>query len=776
MKRFLPLLLIALLATGSVALFAKLGKLDRIITARFEGRRWELPARLYGRPLELYAGRMLAQKNLIRELDLLGYKNSKDISIPGTYAIDGHRVRIHSRDFSFADGRRAGTSIAVTIRNNHIRSLIDLENGEDIALYRLEPLQIAAIYPRDNEDRLLIRLQDTPPLLVDILLLTEDRRFYHHIGIRPLAIVRALLANIRAGKTVQGGSTLTQQLVKNFFLSSEQSLKRKIHEALMALLLEYHYSKDEILETYLNEIYLGQEGKRAIHGFALASRFYFDRNLDELSADQLALLVGLARGASFYDPRRHPERAKKRRDLILTQAGRAGLLSPAAVQALRQRPLGVSQHISSGITRYPAFVQMARRQLKRDYREEDLRSEGLVIFTTLDPIMQEQAEKSVQQTLAAIEHDRKMDADSLQAALILCSAHQGEVQAVVGDRLPGRAGFNRALDMRRPIGSVIKPAIYLNALSRPDRFNLLSLLDDSPITIPLDGKAWEPQNYDKTFHGPVTLRQALVHSLNVATVRLGMELGLDSVINTLHGLGISESLPPYPSLLLGAVDVSPINVLQMYQTIAAGGYRTPLRTILTVMDQNGHILRHYPLTVKQAARAAPVFCLTNALLEVTRTGTAASLRHLLPSGLIVAGKTGTTNDQRDSWFAGFTGSHVAVAWVGRDDNRPTGLTGASGALRIWAELMKKIATRPLAPEPPENIDFYFSDIDNGKLFADQCRQGTLLPFIRGGILPPVTGCTEVAPARSSKQPATQPTNTLEQTLHQGIRQLLRIFQ
>ncbi len=775
MKRLLLLLLIFLLAAGSFALMGKIKQLNKEITSRFEGRRWELPARLYGRPLELYVGKNLTKKDLLREFELLGYKAAEDMNTPGTYRIHGSHINIHCRAFRFADGRRAGKTIALTITHRHIRSLIDTADGKDIALFRLEPLQIAAIYPRDNEDRLLIRLKDTPPLLVNILLLTEDSKFYHHIGIRPLAILRALLANIRAGKTVQGGSTLTQQLVKNFFLSSEQSLKRKIHEALMALLLEYHYSKDEILETYLNEIYLGQAGKRAIHGFGTASRFYFGRNLDELTADQLALLVGLAKGASFYDPRRHPKRAKKRRDLILMQAGKAGLLPPAAVQALRQRPLGITERIASSITRYPAFVQMARRQLKRDYREEDLRSEGLGIFTTFDPIMQQKAEKSVQQTLAAIEHDRKIDADTLQATLILCSVDQGEVQAVVGDRFPGRAGFNRALDMRRPIGSIIKPAIYLNALSRSDRFNLLSLLDDSPVSILSNGKNWQPQNYDKTFHGPVVLRQALVHSMNVATVRLGMELGLDSVIDTLHRLGISEKITHYPSLLLGAVDVSPISILQMYQTIAAGGYRTPLRTILTVMDRNGRILQRYPLTVEQAARPAPVFCLTNTLQEVTRTGTAASLKHLLPPALTVAGKTGTTNDLRDSWFAGFSGSHVAVAWVGRDDNKSTGLTGASGALRVWAGLMNKIATRPLVPEPPENIDFYYSDVDNGRLFADQCRQGTLIPFIRGGILPPVTPCMAPDPAQHPEQPVTRP-NNLGQTLQQGIRQLLRIFQ
>ncbi len=776
MKRLLLLLLLFLFATGSFTLMGKIKQLNKEITTRFEGRRWELPARLYARPLELYTGKKLTKNDLTRELELLDYRTAQNIETPGTYTIHGPRINIHCRAFPFADGRRADKTIVVTINNRHIRSILDTKDGGDITLFRLEPLQIAAVYPRDNEDRLLIRLDRTPPLLVDILLLTEDRQFYHHIGIRPLAILRALVANIRAGKTVQGGSTLTQQLVKNFFLTGEQILKRKINEALMSLLLEYHYSKDEILETYLNEIYLGQEGKRAIHGFATASRFYFGRNLDELTTDQLALLVGLAKGASFYDPRRHPERAKKRRNLILSKTEKAGLLTPETARTLRQHPLGITQRISSGISRYPAFVQMARRQLKRDYREEDLRSEGLVIFTTFDPIMQEQAEKSVQQTLATIEHDRKMVPDTLQSTLILCSVDQGEVQAIVGDRSPDRAGFNRALDMRRPIGSIIKPGIYLNALSRPDRFNLLSLLDDSPISIPSKGKEWQPQNYDKTFHGPVPLRQALVHSMNVATVHLGMDLGLDSIIDTLHSLGIRKTMAPYPSLLLGAVDVTPISVLQMYQTIAAGGYRTPLRTILTVMDQNGAILQHYPLTVEQAAGPAPVFCLTNALREVTRTGTAASLRHLLPPALMVAGKTGTTNDLRDSWFAGFSGSHVAVAWVGRDDNKPTSLTGASGALRVWAALMKTITTRPLLPQPPENIDFYYSDIDTGRLFADQCRQGTLIPFIHGGILPPVTACTARNRTQHPGQPATRPENNLERSLQQGMRQLLRIFQ
>ncbi|MCF6187780.1 MAG: penicillin-binding protein 1B [Desulfobulbaceae bacterium] len=775
MKRLFLSMLLVVLALTAYAMWNTVTQLNQQVTTRFEGRRWALPARMYARPLELYAGKKLRPQQLKQELELLQYSPTQDLGKPGEYQVSGNRFTIHSRGFPFPDGRQSATVIGLSFTDDRISSLIDQQSGQPLTLFRLEPLHIAAIYPGDNEDRLLIRLEQTPDLLIRTLLLVEDKTFYKHFGIRPLAILRALLANLKAGKTVQGGSTLTQQLVKNFFLTSEQSLKRKLNEAMMALLLEYHYEKNEILEAYLNEIYLGQDGKRAIHGFAMASRFYFQRNIDELSPDQIALLVGLAKGASFYNPRKHPQRARTRRNQILNTMAKTELLSTEDAARLREKPLGVSKRIPSGITRYPAFVELVRRQLRRDYQNEDLQSEGLSIFTTLNPVLQQQAEQSLQQVLTDIERERKMTAQSLQGALVLCSADQGEVLALVGDRFPRRAGFNRALNMRRPLGSVIKPAIYLNALSRPDTYNLLNILSDDPLSVPLAGGAWQPQNYDKTFHGSVPLMQALVHSYNVATVRLGMELGLENVITTLHDLGIPEQIPAFPSLLLGAVEFPPIDVLQMYQTIAAGGYQTPLRAILAVTDRQNQLLQRYPLTIEQAADPAAVFCLSTALQEVTRTGTGHSLQQLLPPGLAVAGKTGTTDELRDSWFAGFSNSHVAVAWVGRDDNSPTGLTGATGALRIWADIMAGISTDPLDLQPPANIDFYFSNLQEGKLFADQCRQGELIPFIRGGLLPPVITCAGSRPSESTQPRNTTPENSLEQTLEEGIQKFLRIF-
>ena len=745
----LLLTVLCLLAAGRYLLH-----LDKEITSRFEGRRWELPARLYARPLELYVGKILSTDHLEQELLLLRYSRVEHPEKPGEYSMQGNRIAIYSRKFPFPDILRPARLVELKIREQRISQLTDKKNQEPLTLFRLEPVQYASIYPAHNEDRLLIKLEDVPEFLIRALLLVEDKNYYSHWGIRPTAILRAALANLKAGKTVQGGSTLTQQLVKNFFLSSERTLLRKLNEAVMALLLECHYSKKEILEAYLNEVYLGQDGKRAIHGFAMASRFYFGRDLGELEPAQFALLVGIVKGASHYNPRRHPERAKVRRNQVLKRLASARAIPPAESKALQNSSLTVTEKIPSGITPYPAFLQLVRKQLKRDYKDQDLRSEGLSIFTTLDPLIQQQAEESLAAQLAAIEKPGGAKVrSSLQGSLVVASVEQGEVVAVVGSRTPGVAGFNRALEMRRPIGSVVKPAVYLTALSQPESYNLLTTLHDTPLKVARDGKEWQPHNYDRQFHGPLPLIEALSHSYNVATVQLGMELGLDTVIDTLQRLGIEEEITPYPSLLLGAVELPPIAVLQMYQTIAAGGYKTPLRAILAVTDLENVTLQRYPLTVQQAADPGAIFCLTTALRAATTTGTASSLQHLLPKGLTVAGKTGTTDQLRDSWFAGFSGGHVAVAWVGRDDNKPTGLTGATGALKVWSTTMAGISTTPLQPHPPANIDWYYTDLSNGRILSSKCgkKRGTLLPFIHGGLLPEVSSCKEQERKNSFKQ-------------------------
>lgn len=763
--------LLVLIVGGLLLAVPYVKKLDEQITSRFEGRRWELPARIYARPLELYIGKSISVSALEKELKQLRYAKRDAPFKPGEYSLKNGTVTLYSRAFSFPDGLQPAAHIEFTLQNKTITRLRDPDSKELVGIFRLEPLQYASIYPAHNEDRLLVHLEDTPQLLIETLLLIEDDNFYSHWGIRPTAIARAALANLRAGKTVQGGSTLTQQLVKNIFLTSEQTLLRKANEAIMALLLEYHYEKDEILQAYLNEVYLGQDGKRAIHGFAMASRFYFGRDLGELDPEQLALLVGIVKGASYYNPRHHPDRAASRRNHVLDVLAAHQVISPEELEELKTRPLAVTEEIPSGITPYPAFLQLVRRQLARDYQDEDLRSEGLSVFTTLDPIIQQTAEDSLSGELAAIENRRgEKSRNTLQGALVVASVDQGEVVAVVGSRHHRQAGFNRALDIKRPIGSIVKPAVFLTALARPESYNLLTTIHDTPVKVPLaGGKQWQPENYDHVFHGPLPLMTALVHSYNAATVQLGMDLGLESVIDTLRNLGLQEKIDAYPSLLLGAIELPPLEVLQMYQTIAAGGYETPLRAILAVTDQENNTLQRYPLTVQQNVAPGAVFCLTYGLQAVTREGTGRSLQRLLPEKLTVAGKTGTTNDLRDSWFAGYSSTHVAVAWVGRDDNMPTGLTGATGALGIWAATMAKIDTTPLEPQPPDTINWYYANIGLGKIISDNCPgpEKTLLPFIKGGVLPEVLQCTP-QPGQGQK---TDKNSELEKNLQNGLQSI-----
>ena len=732
-------------------------KLDKEVTTRFEGNRWELPARVYARPLELYVGLKMTPASLRRHMEWLHYSKVHTVRKPGEYSERKGRFEIYTRSFNFPDDPQAAQRIVLSISDGHLTTLTDAQSRKMLSLYRLEPVRIANIYPRHNEDRLLVKLEDVPPLLIKALLAIEDQDFYTHHGVQPKAILRAMIANLRAGHTVQGGSTLTQQLVKNFFLTNEKTVTRKLNEAIMSLLLEWHYDKDEILQAYMNEIYLGQNGARAVHGFGLASQFYFQRNLAELTPDQILLLVGMAKGASYFDPRRHPDRARARRDIVISALVNEGLLDEDAAEILKARPLQVTRKMPSGVTPYPAFLELVRHQLQRDYRDEDLRNEGLSVFTTLDPDVQFHTENALIRQLAKIEKDRQMESGILQGAMMVASVDQGEVLASVGGRDPRYAGFNRTLAMKRPIGSMVKPAAYLVALAHPAIYNLLTPLDDSELIVELpNGDEWVPRNYDKENHEYATVISALVHSYNIASVRLGMDVGIKNVVRMLRALGVESHINPYPALLLGALEIPPIEALQMYQTIAANGYKTPLRAILAVVDQQGETLQRYPLEIEQVVPAAPCFLLTAALQQVTQRGTARALQYLLPPDLKVAGKTGTTNDLRDSWFAGFSGSHVAVTWVGRDDNKSTGLTGSSGALRVWAEAMRKLDSQPLSPVEPDNVQWAMADIEYGLLTDGQCGDGVWLPFMPGSKLPGKLDCNQLQQLQEEESAAAIP--------------------
>lgn len=716
---------ILLLFSGSVYI----AYLDMRITNKFTGKIWSLPSYVYARPLELFVGQSLSAQDFQRELEFIGYRQVKHLPTEtGQYRHWNNKYfELISREFRFEQGVQASQHIRINFVAGKVAGIRTLFSQQPLSLFRLEPALIAGIYPNHAEDRQLVKLEEVPTYLVLALLAVEDRRFYSHWGIDPRAILRAMLANLSAGKTVQGGSTLTQQLVKNIFLSAERSLLRKINEAIMSMLLEFHYDKTLILETYINEVYLGQDGSRAIHGFGLAAHYYFDKPLNKLHKDQLAMLVGLVKGASWYGPERHPQRAIKRRNYVLTQMAEQKVISALQLNLFKSRPLNITPKSSFSANRFPAFIDLVKRQLRDDYAEVDLRSQGLNIFTTFDPLVQHQAEQSVKTIIPRLEKKYK-NSQQLQTAVIVLSPENGEIQALVGDRKPSYAGFNRALDAIRQVGSLIKPAIYLSALQQPQTYNLASILNDRPLHIKSEaGKIWSPQNYDKKFSGDILLYQALQHSRNVPTVRLGLELGLADIVNTLTALGIKRKVPPYPSMTLGAFSLSPFDVASMYQTLAARGFNIPLRAIRAVYNQQGEALSRYPLKMQQTLNEESVYLINTVLHRVTQSGTAQFLRQRMTVKL--AGKTGTTDNLRDSWFAGYTENRLAVVWLGRDDNKSTGLTGASGALKIWLDIMRSLPLDDLNLNLPETMQKHWIDPDSGGITEKHCQDAVELAFL-----------------------------------------------
>jgi len=728
---------------GVVVLSAYVAWLDHRIRGEFEGARWAVPARVFARPLELVPGMTISADAVEAELKIAGYRQVRAAFRPASFERAGGQFRLVTREFRFPDGTAPSRRVTVSVSGGRIAG-IEVD-GAVRRQVRIDPAEIARIYPAHREDRVLLRLEDVPAAFVAILLEVEDHRFYRHFGIDPLAILRAAWTNLRAGRTVQGGSTLTQQLVKNFFLSPERTLTRKLNEALIALLLEWRYSKHELLEGYLNEVYLGQQGAHAIHGFGRAAHYYFGRELADLDLDEMALLAGLVRGPSYYDPRRYSERAMQRRNRIIDRLGERNIASAQATARARREPLGVTRDPPRASTQFPAFLDLVRRQLRRDYPGRVLRSEGLRIFTTLDPTVQRAAESALELSIPLLVRRSRMPDGEIQAAVAVTDARSGEVLSIVGDRDPRRHGFNRALDAVRPVGSVVKPAVYLAALAGP-RFHLASLVRDEPIRIDGPSGPWRPHNHDGRTHGAVLLRDALVHSYNLATVRIGLDIGLERVRDTIRTLGVSRPFATFPAMLLGTVELAPIEVNAMYQSLATGGLRQPLRAIRSVTDGHGRSLAHYPERSTRVAHGGAVFLVTQALRGVLSEGTGRRAREILRPGQALAGKTGTTDGRRDSWFAGYGADRVAVVWVGRDDNQPVNLSGASGALEVWARLMRTIGAASVSDVAPRGVEWHWVSRDRGQRIEGSCVAAMRLPFVSGR-LPPEGRCGAQTAAR-----------------------------
>lgn len=721
------ILLFVMLVTliGLVGGGAYVMHLNEIVREKFEGKRWAIPAKVFARPLVLQAGLPLSLSEIKSELAVLNYRELAGAPTPGTYSQVNDTLYLHTRGFAFAEQQRVPAQVLrLQFNGQRIASLastLPSANGS----VQLEPMVIGGIYPSQNEDRLLIQLKEAPPHLIDALMATEDQRFYHHIGISVRGILRAVWVNFTSGAVRQGGSTLTQQLVKNFYLTDERSLQRKVNEALMAMLLEWHYEKNEILETYLNEVNLGQQGSRSVNGFGLAAQYYFGQPIAELSLPQVALLVGMVKGPSYYNPRRQPERALERRNIVLDNLYKEGFISaPIRDQAMRM-PLAVIAKPTAASNVYPDFLDLVRRQLRESYQPEDLSSQGLQIFTTLDPRMQNAAERALAETINRVRSQGR-SLNKVEGVVVAADTQTGELRALVGGT-GTFTGYNRAIDASRQVGSLLKPLIYLTALGT-GQYTWASPVEDTAVDVVSDGgKLWQPQNYDQLSHGTVSLQSALAHSYNQASVRLGMTLGLPAFMQTLQQVGVKVEGRPYPSLLLGALNQTPMQVLQLYQTLLSGGVRAPLQSIVAVVDAQGRPLQQFVSERQQIIDPADAYLLHYGLQQVMRQGTGSVAYQRLPSTMVLAGKTGTTNDMRDSWFAGSAGRTLAVVWLGRDDNKPIGLSGGTGALPVWVDFMQQLQPAATMPELPDGVTWPWIDVATGRLSAESCSGAIRIP-------------------------------------------------
>ena len=707
--------------------------LDKQVRTEFAQLQWQVPTRVYARPLVLSNGVRLSPESMELELAAATYRNDGVGQLPGTYAREGGRFRLGTRAFTDLDGPVAAHRLELLISSGRVVQVRDADKKRGMASVRVDPARIATLYGIDEEERRLVRMAEVPELLITGLQAVEDRNFKNHHGIDPWGVLRAIWVNMREAGFEQGASTLTQQMVRSLFLSNTKTISRKLKEALYALLIEARFDKRSILEAYLNQVYLGQQGKQSIHGVAAGADFWFGRELNTLRTEDIALLVGIIQGPGYWDPRRFPGRALERRAVVLDVFAKTGLITPEQAAQAKATPLGVSGRPGVARNNAPAFLDLVRRQLARDYPADALRGAGLTVLSTLAPSVQTLSERAVRDTLPRAE---RKQGPALQAGMVVTDTGSGEVLAVVGNRRSNEPGFNRALEAVRPVGSLLKPFVYLLALAQPDRYSLASWVDDSPVEVTQpNGKPWRPKNSDGKSHGRVTLSSALARSFNQATVRVGMDVGPDRLAELLKVLGGLQA-QPNPSLILGSVDLSVFSMSQMYQFLASGGRIQPLRAVRGVLDTQGKAISRYDFKTEpaQGGDAIAARLVTLALQSAVTSGTA---RPLLSDGLgplQAAGKTGTSNDSRDSWFAGYTGDHLAVVWVGNDKNLPTGLYGATGAMRVWSALFTKLPTEPLRVSG-NGIEWAWLDGADYATTEPDCPGARRAAFV-SGYLPP----------------------------------------
>jgi len=744
------LVVIALAFAGGVWSAGWLLELDRVVVSRFEGRRFSVPSRVYAAPIVIYPGADWQRLDLAGWLTRMGYREQNEAGplAVGHYRWLPGRLRVHLRGFEHPQLPEPNRKVEFRLESGRVREMRD-GKGAPVDVVSLEPEPISSFYGSDREQRDLVERANVPDHLVQAIYAVEDRRFEDHHGIDPVRIAGAMLANLRAGGIRQGGSTLTQQLVKNFFLTPERTLSRKATEAMMALMVEARYEKEQILEAYLNEIYMGRRGSTAIHGVGEAARFFFGKRVSDLEVDESALLAAVIASPNSLSPHRHPERAKERRDLVITLMANQDFISEKVAKRAKARPISTAAiALESGQDRY--FLDALAKQLPEVYDENLLSVEGLRIYSTLDPTIQRAAVRSLTEGLDALEKRlgpvkvaEGEEVPVLQGCLMAMRPQTGEILALVGGRNYSTSQWNRCTMAHRQAGSAFKPVVYSAALS-PQSGPLVTLssrIEDEPLSIETPDGLWEPVNYDKKFRGPVTVREALERSLNVPAARIGQAVGIGEVVSMARRLGVTSDLPNVPSLALGTAEVSPLELAVVYSTFANGGLRPTPRSFIGLLDDRGVGQEQWPLAGSRRVLDPGTAYLTTSLLEgVVDRGTGAGIRARGLRGPI-AGKTGTTDDEYDLWFVGFTPEIVAVVWVGYDEPREIGVPSSRGALPIWADFLAEISGSKVRGvfARPGGVERVEVDPESGARALAGCRQSAPEFFLEG------TAPTETCP-------------------------------
>ncbi|HET7712777.1 MAG TPA: transglycosylase domain-containing protein, partial [Thermoanaerobaculia bacterium] len=624
-----------LVMAAFVALIGYTGYTYVVITKKFNSsRRWDLPSRVYSDATPLVPGMSYPRSLLEPKLNHVGYREtSKRVENPGEYRYVGGRLEIYLQNFAYPDMEFHALPVLIDFDGSEIRSVRRREDNVALRGVRIEPELITSVYNNEMEDRVPISLSAVPKVVLNAIIATEDKSFYRHEGISIRGILRALRRDLQTGTWAHGGSTLTQQLVKNLYLTPERTFRRKATEALMALLLEARYSKEEILETYLNEIYLGQNGSVQIHGVEQASQVYFGKKVTYLTLPEAATLAGIIRSPNALSPLRYPERAKGRRDTVLALMRDQKLITEEEFEDAAGSPLSVTRFPRTSRSA-PFFVDFVLKQLRETYPETQLKTEGLRIFTTLDTVIQRSAEQSLNNGLAALNkqysHIRKAPTP-LEGVVLTIQPGTGYVKALVGGRNFSNTQFNRAIQARRQPGSLFKPFVYVTAMhpARGDQgLTAATVLDDSPISVRSGTAVWRPQNYDNRFHGRVTVRTALAHSYNIPAVRAAMDAGVPNVIKTASTIGIESRLEPYPSVSLGSFEVTPLEIAYAYSAFANLGVKAEPISILAVSTGDGKLLESREVKMKRVAPAGVSYVMNDILKDVFDYGTAARSRAL----------------------------------------------------------------------------------------------------------------------------------------------------